>query len=449
MSDSNVPARTDGPKELTVAEKQRARIDALVKAVEDKSDQLATLLQDSGVDFRRFVEVFRRALIQNEDLLRADAGSLLQSCMNACTDGLLPDGRQGALVVYSVNVAKRGEPKNYVKKAQWMPMVQGLLQVAYASGNFRDIQARVVYEGDSFDYGYGIEPWVEHKPGRRAARGEGMPDYPVIAAYAVARTKDGGTFVEVFEGDDIQRVRAVSRATGGPWASWSSEMIRKGPLRRMWKYLPKNARMERIIDHDDENFSQDILIPDDATTERKLTAGFAKPIPAIEHAPAETVDIPMEQVRDEEMAEEFSTADVRVHAAEHLEATYDGEPGDFPPDYSPRIREYRDRVAAAQSWLNIKQALRGLLKAQDWDRGADERLALSIAWDRFTELGDKTDFVTDAILFLCWLAGRTPEPSPDEVTGNLKVLQTQADWNRAGDDIQAWVLRAATGRHQS
>ena len=66
------------------------QLDALVKAVEDKSDQLATLLQDSGVDFRRFVEVFRRALIQNEDLLRADAGSLLQSCMNACTDGLLP-----------------------------------------------------------------------------------------------------------------------------------------------------------------------------------------------------------------------------------------------------------------------------------------------------------------------------------------------------------------------
>ena len=441
MSDSNVPARTDGPKELTVAEKQRARIDALVKAVEDKSDQLATLLQDSGVDFRRFVEVFRRALIQNEDLLRADAGSLLQSCMNACTDGLLPDGRQGALVVYSVNVAKRGEPKNYVKKAQWIPMVQGLLQVAYASGNFRDIQARVVYEGDSFDYGYGIEPWVEHKPGRRAARGEGMPDYPVIAAYAVARTKDGGTFVEVFEGDDIQRVRAVSRATGGPWASWSSEMIRKGPLRRMWKYLPKNARMERIIDHDDENFSQDILIPDDATAERKLTAGFAKPSPALEHAPAETVDIPMDQVLDGDMVP-VGDWEEEAEAAEpkQREAPSDG--------FAPRIREYRDRVAAAQSWLNIKQALRGLLKAQDWDRGADERLALSIAWDRFTELGDKTDFVTDVFLYACWLAGRTPEPSPDEVTGNLKVLQTQADWNRAGDDIQAWVLRAATGRPQ-
>lgn len=133
-----------------------------------------------------------------------------------------------------------------------------------------------------------------------------------------------------------------------------------------------------------------------------------------------------------------------------LEMAGNDSDSEAPSDgFAPRIREYRDRVAAAQSWLNIKQALRGLLKAQDWDRGADERLALSIAWDRFTELGDKTDFVTDVFLYACWLAGRTPEPSPDEVTGNLKVLQTQADWNRAGDDIQAWVLRAATGRHQS
>ena len=218
-------------------------------------------------------------------------------------------------------------------------------------------------------------------------------------------------------------------------------MIRKGPLRRMWKYLPKNARMERIIDHDDENFSQDILIPDDATAERKLTAGFAKPIPALEHAPAETVDIPMDQVLDGDMVP-VGDWEEEAEAAEpkQREAPSDG--------FAPRIREYRDRVAAAQSWLNIKQALRGLLKAQDWDRGADERLALSIAWDRFTELGDKTDFVTDVFLYACWLAGRTPEPSPDEVTGNLKVLQTQADWNRAGDDIQAWVLRAATGRPQ-
>lgn len=448
--DQNLPATQEPDRRPTQAEQQRDRMNFLVKQVENRGEQLVTLLKGSGISLDRFVEVFRRAMIKGAEkdatnLLLADAGSVIQACIDACTAGVLPDGKRGAIVIYNTNVAQRGEQKRWIKRAQFLVMYEGMLQIAYASGNFQSIAAQVVYEGDEWDYEMGITPWIKHKPVARPPRPDGPP-YAVIAAYAVAKTVNGGVFVEVFEPEDIRKVIAVSRATSGPAKDWPEQMARKGPLRRLWKFLPRDARMDRVLEVDDENFDVEAL-PTETVAPKSLKVGFSAP--ALEHAPAETVDIPMDQVRDEEMAEEFSTADVRVHAAEHLEATYDGEPGDFPPDYSPRIREYRDRVAAAQSWLNIKQALRGLLKAQDWDRGADERLALSIAWDRFTELGDKTDFVTDVFLYACWLAGRTPEPSPDEVTGNLKVLQTQADWNRAGDDIQAWVLRAATGRHQS
>lgn len=446
--DQNLPATQEQARPPSQAEQQRARMDFLVKQVESRGEQLVTLLKGSGISLDRFVEVFRRAMIKGAEkeatnLLLADAGSVIQACIDACTAGVLPDGKRGAIVIYNTNVAQRGEQKRWIKRAQFLVMYEGMLQIAYASGNFQSIAAQVVYETDEWDYELGISPWIKHKPGPRPPRPEGPP-YAVVAAYAVAKTVNGGVFVEVFEPEDIRKVMAVSRATSGPAKDWPEQMARKGPLRRLWKFLPRDSRMDRVLEVDDESFDLDIA-PVEAAPPKSLKVGFGAP--AIEHTPAQTADIPMEQVRDEEPAGEFEE-DARFHATESAGTMYAGEPGVFgttdEPAYnsrSPRIHEFADRVAAAQSWLNIKQALRGLMKAQDWDRAADEGQALSIAWARFTELGDKTDFVLDSLLFACWLEGKDPVPTPDEITGNLRVLETQADWGRSGEEIQDWITR--------
>jgi hypothetical protein len=236
----------------------------------------------------------------------------------------------------------------------------------------------------------------------------------------------------VFEPEDIRKVMAVSRATSGPAKDWREQMVRKGPLRRLYKFLPRNDRMDRVLEADDDNYDLDAL-PVEPPAAKSLKVGFSSP--AIEHAPADPAEIPMDMVRDEEMA----PADY-----EQVDEPEQRAPVEPQRDVGqPRLREYADRVAAAQSWLNIKQALRGLMKAEDWDR-AEEGRALSMAWARFTDLGDKTDFVLDSLLFACWLEGK--DPSPDEIAGNLRVLQTQADWTRAGDEIQAWILKRAADR---
>lgn len=414
------------PETESAASQQRRRTEALVKAVEAKSDQLSTLLEDSGIRFSKFVEVFRRALIQNPDILRADAGSIIQSCMNACTDGLLPDGRQGAIVVRNVNVAQRGQPKRWEPRASWSPMYQGLLDVAYSSGNFKDIQARVVYAVDEFDYALGIDPWITHKPGKRAALVDDATRYEIVGAYAVAKGIDGGVWVEVFEPDDIQKVNAVSRATSGPGKTWPGEMARKGPLRRMWKFLPKNERMNRVAEHDDDSYDME-LAPAVTQPERKLTPGF-KPQAALPQGADPVVDLPMD-------GEEGELVDAGSAEAEF--------PGDRPslnvqtlpdtdPDPTSPMEVFNVLLGKATSWLNIKQALKTFSKAPGSDVAWSSVCAA--AWERRQEIGDKTEFVSDPWLWECWAHGS--DPDADAIEANWRILSGTEAYGRADEGVK-------------
>ena len=48
----------------------------------------------------KFVRVVLTAIQNNPELLECDRHSLFNACMRAATDGLLPDGRLGAIVTY-------------------------------------------------------------------------------------------------------------------------------------------------------------------------------------------------------------------------------------------------------------------------------------------------------------------------------------------------------------
>jgi recombination protein RecT len=410
----NLPAE----REESLAEKQRKRMDALLVAVESRHDMLVKLLADTGITFDRFMAVFRRALIKNPDLLLCDAGSVVEACINACTDGLLPDGRQGAIVIYSVNVAPRNQPKRYVKKANWQAMFQGMADVAYASGNFQSIQSRVVYDGDEWSYALGDDERIHHRPMARPA-GEATPK--IIAAYAIARTVNGGVFREVFEGADIEKVNAVSQAMSGPGKKWPEEMARKGPFRRMWKWLPKNEAMNRLIERENDVLdSLDLEIPDDTPApQRKLTPGFAQP------ALTQSAQTPMEMVRGDDDGEFVGAGDAEDEAPSNPAAkSYEADREADEALNGPRDDTFEESLAKATSWLNVKQALKTLAKGDHPDRLM--RSAKAAAWDRCVELkaADKAavpDFLSDIALFECWLLGA--EPDRDAVMGNWLVVQ--------------------------
>ncbi|WP_063657473.1 recombinase RecT [Candidatus Arsenophonus triatominarum] len=68
------------------------------------------------------------ALIENADLQKADKQSLVLTLTSCAKDGLMPDGREAALVVRSTKVNNQ-----FVKKAVYMPMVDGVIKRARQS----------------------------------------------------------------------------------------------------------------------------------------------------------------------------------------------------------------------------------------------------------------------------------------------------------------------------
>lgn len=437
---TNLPAKTETP-----AEKQRKRMDALITTLETRSTMLRTLLNDTGISFEQFVEVFRRALMQNPDLVKVEAGSVIKACIDAATDGLKPDGKEGAIVVRSVNVAGRGQPKRWEDRAQFQSMYGGLLKVAYRSGNFASIEARVVYEGDEFEYVLGDDPKIIHKPAKRPARAADAPPIPIVAAYAVAKTVNGGVFREVFEGEDIRQVNAVSKATRGPGASWPSEMARKGPLRRLMKFLPKSPAMERLIERDNDGYDVENLAPITAPGARKLSPGFAPPP---QQQLTEGADMVVPEVEEEG---EFAPIDAGtasegaesggMRAETPVESPISPDeraetprPVDETP-LPPGLDTFALSVKVATSWLNIKQALRTLAKHGAWQEGPEwPAFAYPLAWARFRELEDKTDICQDLILFETWI--RAADPMPMAAEANWALLQKMEVFTKAGDDVK-------------
>lgn len=200
-------------------------------------DQIAMVLPAQvGVD--KFMRVALTAIQQNPQILNGDRKTLFASALKCAQDGLLPDGREAAFVSYG-------------KSIQYMPMTAGVLKKVRNSGELLSVSTNIVKKADTFRY------WIDdagehitHEPNVLADdRGD------TIAAYAIAKTKDGGVYTEVMSRGQIEQVRQVSRAKdNGPWRDWYDEMARKTVLRRLAKRLPMSTDLVQVLQHDNEHY---------------------------------------------------------------------------------------------------------------------------------------------------------------------------------------------------
>jgi recombination protein RecT len=202
------------------------------------------------IPVERFMRVVTTAVTSNPDLLGADRRSLFESATKAAQDGLLPDGRDGALVIFNTKIKEDGK-ESWIKKVQWMPMIAGILKKVRNSGELISISAYVAYSNDEFVYELGDDEKISHRP---ALEERGKPRL----VYAIAKTKDGGIYREVMTVAEVEKVRAVSRAAkSGPWVDWWDEMARKTVMRRLAKRLPMSSDLDDLIRRDDALYDFD------------------------------------------------------------------------------------------------------------------------------------------------------------------------------------------------
>lgn len=186
----------------------------------------------------RLVRVTIACINKTPTLLECTKESLLNAVMQAAQLGLEPTGVLGSayLVPYNVQVKDengKGTGK-WKKEAQLIPGYRGLIDLARRSGQIESIEAHVVHANDRFQCRYGLEPTLEHEPAWQGDPG------PVIAAYAVAKLKDGGKQIEVMTRAQLDKIKGGTQSKGkyGPWQDHEEEMQRKTVVRRIAKYLP-------------------------------------------------------------------------------------------------------------------------------------------------------------------------------------------------------------------
>lgn len=204
------------------------------------------------VTVEKFTRVAMTAIQNAPDLANVDRRSLFGAIVRLAQDGLLPDGREAAIVKFG-------------DKAQAMPMIAGILKKVRQSGEVSYVSAQVVYSNDHFKWTLGFDESVEHEP----APLDQEPGEPV-AAYAVAVLKDGSRLLEVMRKSEIEKVRNVSRSKGnGPWVAWWSEMARKTVMRRLAKRLPMSSDLDDAFDRDETMVAD--LTPQPAVVERPMS----------------------------------------------------------------------------------------------------------------------------------------------------------------------------------
>ena len=191
----------------------------LRERLEARKDELAKALTDVTPD--QLIRALVTSAQINPELQAVTWQSLWTACMQACRDGLLPDGVEGAIVPFK-------------SRATWIPMYQGLLRRFRRSGQFKWVTANVVREGEEF--AHHIDEQGEHF---RHVPGDDF-NAPIAKVYAMATTKDGGVFVNVMSIAEANKIRNMSRASrdDSPWKLWPEEMYKKTALRRLSKVLP-------------------------------------------------------------------------------------------------------------------------------------------------------------------------------------------------------------------
>lgn len=165
---------------------------------------------------------------------RCTAGSVLGALMNAAELGYEIGSKRGHATIVS-----------FGSEATLMPMYRGLCMTAYRSGAVLAIDAAVVYENEHFVNERGLVPKLEHIPDF-----EEQPISAATHAYAIGRIR--GLPAELSPNVVVPKAyweriaEAAIDKVGKTKTLWGHkiqkrEMIRKTPVRYLWKLLPDDT----------------------------------------------------------------------------------------------------------------------------------------------------------------------------------------------------------------
>lgn len=173
-------------------------------------------------------------------LAKCEPKSIVGAIIQSAQIGLEPGGALGHCYLVP-----------YGKECQLIIGYRGMIDLARRSGQIQQINAWVVRDGDLFEYSFGLKPDILHKPDPSAKPDPTGKDIEFV--YAVAHLNGGGIQFDVMSREEIDQIRAQSKAgNSGPWKTHYAEMAKKTVVRRLFKMLPVSLEIQQAVGLDEQ-----------------------------------------------------------------------------------------------------------------------------------------------------------------------------------------------------
>lgn len=186
----------------------------------------------------RMVRIALTAISKDSKLASSTPDSFLGALLTSAQLGLecnTPLGQAYLIPFYNGKLQRL--------ETQFQLGYQGLLDLCYRTNQYKTIQARVVYDGDFFEYSYGLDEKLVHKP-------SGDQKNPIYV-YAYYQLTNGAKAFEVMSWDSImehaKKYSQSSNSSFSPWKTDPESMAKKTVLKKVLKYAPKAVEAATVI----------------------------------------------------------------------------------------------------------------------------------------------------------------------------------------------------------
>ena len=187
----------------------------------------------------RYARIIQTEIRKNPKLLETSPPTFFGAILTAAQMGLEFGPLQQAYIIPFNNRKKINNQWVTVSEAQLIIGYQGWLSLMDRSAQIESVSARTVYQGDFFEYEYGLDERMVHRPVDESERG--APTH----YYCVVRKTNGGRSFVVMTRNEVEkhRERYAKKHDGkftGPWADPDQfeAMAYKTCLLKLKKWIP-------------------------------------------------------------------------------------------------------------------------------------------------------------------------------------------------------------------
>jgi recombination protein RecT len=191
----------------------------------------------NGLNAQMFIEKAINAIKKEPDLLKCTEESLIGSVMYFAELGLpfnSPEG-YGYISIEMIDGILEAKPIIGYK---------GLIEIAYRNQNLKSIRIQAVYEGDEFDFQYGTNEYIQHKPDFFNAN----PSRKLLGVYATATIEGMNPLFVVVHKVELDKLQKLSKPNSAKMKEFDvfNVMQSKVAIKLLFKMLPKTGNQQLL-----------------------------------------------------------------------------------------------------------------------------------------------------------------------------------------------------------